>query len=92
MIRPLFKRVVPQALLWAAVVALGASVTLAQDQAPAPSPVPAPSANPAAGQRSDGQIEMDVVHALDASKALKKDLITAATIQSEVTLDRKSVV
>jgi hypothetical protein len=29
---------------------------------------------------------MDVVHALDASKALKNDLITAATIQGEVTL------
>jgi hypothetical protein len=29
---------------------------------------------------------MDVVHALDASQALKDDLITAATIQSEVTL------
>ena len=29
---------------------------------------------------------MDVVHALDASQALKNDLITAATIQSEVTL------
>jgi hypothetical protein len=29
---------------------------------------------------------MDVVHALDASKALKTDLITAATIQGEVTL------
>ncbi len=41
---------------------------------------------PAAGQRTDGQIEMDVVHALDASKALKRDLITAATIQGEVTL------
>jgi hypothetical protein len=39
-----------------------------------------------AGQRTDGQIEMDVVHALDASKALKNDLITAATIQGEVTL------
>ena len=38
------------------------------------------------GQRSDGQIEMDVVHALDASQALKNDLITAATIQNEVTL------
>ena len=42
----------------------------------------APAAN---GARSDGQIEMDVVHALDASQALKNDLITAATIQSEVT-------
>jgi hypothetical protein len=41
---------------------------------------------PASGQRTDGQIEMDVVHALDASQALKNDLITAATIQSEVTL------
>ena len=29
---------------------------------------------------------MDVVHALDASAALKNDLITAATIQGEVTL------
>jgi outer membrane murein-binding lipoprotein Lpp len=29
---------------------------------------------------------MDVVHALDASKALKSDLITAATIQGEITL------
>jgi hypothetical protein len=29
---------------------------------------------------------MDVVHALDATDALKSDLITAATIQSEVTL------
>ena len=37
-------------------------------------------------QRSDGQIEMDVVHALDASDTLKNDLITAATIQGEVTL------
>jgi len=36
--------------------------------------------------RSDGQIEMDVVHALDGSKALKDDMITAATIQGEVTL------
>ena len=38
------------------------------------------------GQRTDGQIEMDVVRALDASQALQNDLITAATIQSEVTL------
>src|SRR6185437_234771 len=40
----------------------------------------------AQGQRTDGQIEMDVVKALDASSALTNDLITAATIQSEVTL------
>ena len=46
----------------------------------------AQNAAPASGQRSDGQIEMDVVKALDASQALKNDLITAATIQGEVTL------
>jgi hypothetical protein len=44
------------------------------------------ASQPADGQRSDGQIEMDVVHALDASDALKSDLITAATVQGEVTL------
>jgi len=70
------KRVFPQALMGMALIALGGVGSLAQD---ATSPAPA-------GQRSDGQIEMDVVHALDASKALKKDLITAATIQGEVTL------
>jgi hypothetical protein len=36
--------------------------------------------------RTDGQIEMDVVHGLDATAELKNDLITAATIQGEVTL------
>jgi hypothetical protein len=72
--RPLFKRVIPQILAWTGLVAFCAALALAQDAAPAQ------------GQRTDGQIEMDVVHALDASKALKSDLITAATIQSEVTL------
>jgi hypothetical protein len=42
--------------------------------------------SPADPVRTDGQIEMDVVHALDASSVLKNDLITAATIQGEVTL------
>jgi hypothetical protein len=55
-------------------LALGAALAPAQD------------ASAAGAQRSDGQIEMDVVHALDASPALKNDLITAATIQGEVTL------
>jgi len=55
-------------------IALAGAMALAQDAAPSNGP------------RSDGQIEMDVVHALDASQALKNDLITAATIQSEVTL------
>jgi hypothetical protein len=47
------------------------------------SPQDAAQAN---AQRSDGEIEMDVVKALDDSQALKNDLITAATIQSQVTL------
>jgi hypothetical protein len=70
----MLKRSFRQVMAWSAVVVLSAVVAIAQD-------TPAP-----AGQRSDGQIEMDVVHALDASQALKNDLITAATIQSEVTL------
>jgi hypothetical protein len=73
-------KVIPQALAWAGMVVLGSAIAVAQDTAPAQ------AAPQASGQRSDGQIEMDVVHALDASKALKKDLITAATIQGEVTL------
>jgi hypothetical protein len=47
------------------------------------------SASLAAAQNasnSDGQIEMNVVQALDNSQALKNDLITAATIQGKVTL------
>jgi BON domain-containing protein len=71
---PLFKRVIARSVAWAAAAALCSLIALAQDAAPA------------AGQRTDGQIEMDVVHALDASQALKNDLITAATIQSQVTL------
>jgi hypothetical protein len=71
--RSLVKRVLPRGTAWAAVFALGSAMLFAQDA-------------PAAGSRSDGQIEMDVVHALDGSRALKDDLITAATIQSEVTL------
>jgi hypothetical protein len=78
MIRPMHKKVFSQVLAWTAVIALSALMATAQDSSPATAP--------AAGQRSDGQIEMDVVHALDASRALQKDLITAATIQSEVTL------
>jgi hypothetical protein len=65
-----FKRVVYHMLAFAALAVMCGA--MAQDAAPT--------------QRSDGQIEMDVVHALDASQALKNDLITAATIQSEVTL------
>jgi hypothetical protein len=79
--RLFIKRVFPQVLAWTALVVLCAAVAVAEGQNPA-----AGSPATQAGQRSDGQIEMDVVHALDASKALKDDLITAATIQGEVTL------
>jgi hypothetical protein len=76
--RSMFKRLIPQALAWAGLVALCGALALAQG-AVAPT-------SPAASVRTDGQIEMDVVHALDASTVLKNDLITAATIQGEVTL------
>lgn len=68
--RPLISTV----FTWVGLIALGSTLALAQQAAPTNVP------------RSDGQIEMDVVHALDASQALKNDLITAATIQGEVTL------
>jgi hypothetical protein len=79
--RSFVKRVFPQMLAWAALVVLCGGIQVAQAQDSASSSAAAP-----AGQRTDGQIEMDVVHALDASKALKDDLITAATIQGEVSL------
>jgi hypothetical protein len=65
------------------VVACGALMAFCGVFSPAQEGTPAATAD---GARSDGQIEMDVVHALDASPVLKDDLITAATIQSEVTL------
>jgi hypothetical protein len=76
----MLKRVIPHALAWTALFVLSSAMALAQDE------VTATASSSAAAARTDGQIEMDVVHALDASKALKTDLITAATIQSEVTL------
>ncbi len=72
--RSLVTRNMARLLVWSGVVVLSAVVALGQDSAAAGS------------QRTDGQIEMDVVHALDGSQALKNDLITAATIQGEVTL------
>jgi hypothetical protein len=66
-------------------VTLGGLAARAQDASQPQAPVSSQdSAQP--GQRSDGQVEMDVVHALDASRALKNDMITAATIQGQVTL------
>jgi len=84
--RSLLKGVIKQLILWSGVAMLSAAVALAQDPGAAPAE---PQDQPAAasqGAPTDGQIEMDVVHALDASQALKNDLITAATIQGEVTL------
>ena len=78
--RTMLKRVFFQAMAWPALLVLCGAAALAQSAPPAAAPAAASAA------RSDGEIEMDVVHALDASKALKSDLITAATIQGEVTL------
>jgi len=61
---------------------LNAPMALAQDATPQDQ---AP-----AGQRTDGQIEMDVVHALDGAPALQQDWITAGTVQGEVTLSGTS--
>ena len=83
---PLLKRVFPQILFFAGLVVLCGATALAQDQAPAPATAEAAAPAQAAPERTDGQIEMDVVHALDATQDLKSDLITAATIEGEVTL------
>jgi hypothetical protein len=74
-------KILPQALVLAGLAVASGVFTVAQAQDGQAAAAPAQ-----AGQRSDGQIEMDVVHALDASKALKNDMITAATIQGEVSL------
>jgi hypothetical protein len=79
--RPMLKKLIPQTLAWTAWIVLSGVVALAQE-----STAPAASQSQAATLRTDGQIETDVVRALDNSKALKSDLITAATIQGEVTL------
>jgi hypothetical protein len=79
--RSVTERFFPQVLVWTGLAVLCGGFQVAQGQDSS-----ATSASAQAGQRTDGQIEMDVVHALDASKALKNDLITAATIQGEVSL------
>ncbi|MGD1108020.1 MAG: BON domain-containing protein [Terracidiphilus sp.] len=82
--RTLIRKASTQLMALVALAVLCAVVALAQDAGAAAQPQGQPAAQQ--GQRTDGQIEMDVVHALDASAALKNDLITAATIQGEVTL------
>jgi len=87
--RSLLKNMIRPLLAFAGVAVLCAGIAMAQDGAsPAGQSQGQAQSQPAApqGPRTDGQIEMDVVHALDASAALKNDLITAATIQGEVTL------
>lgn len=69
--RPGLQKQIFRMAAWLAVAVASVAVALAQDTAQG---------------RNDSQIEMDVVHALDAAPQLKNDLITAATIQSEVTL------
>jgi hypothetical protein len=85
----LLKSVIRPIAACAGVVALCSAVAFAQGAGvPASQSQSTAQGQPAAqlSQRTDGQIEMDVVHALDASATLKNDLITAATIQGEVTL------
>lgn len=83
--RPMLKKVFPITLALATVFALCGAKAMQQDAPTAQAPSQ-PGDTQAGGQHSDGQIEMDVVHALDASNALKNDLITAATVEGDVTL------
>ncbi|MGA3011833.1 MAG: BON domain-containing protein [Terracidiphilus sp.] len=76
--RPMFKKILPLTLVWAMLVILCGVISVAQEPAAAPSA--------AAEVRTDNQIEMDVVHALDSTQALKSELISPSTIQGEVTL------
>ncbi len=78
---PKLRRYFPLALAAVALIALCGAKAMQQSGDASQT-----ASQSATGQRSDGQIEMDVVHALDASDALKNDLITAATVQGEVTL------
>ena len=80
-----FQKVLPIMLVLTGLSATGA---VAQDAGQGGSQDQSVAAQDGAssGQRSDGQIEMDVVHALDAVPALQQDWITAGTVQGEVTL------
>ncbi len=79
---PIFRRTWPAALLLSGLMALPAIAqeSAAQDSAP----------QAAAGQRTDSQIETDVVRAIDANPTLTNDWITAGTVQGEVTLSGTS--
>ncbi|HEX4320314.1 MAG TPA: BON domain-containing protein [Acidobacteriaceae bacterium] len=76
--------------LWPAVLLIGgltASVSLSGAMARAQD---SNQETATAGQRTDGQIETDVIRTLDAASALKNDWITAGTVQGEVTLSGTS--
>lgn len=78
----------PAVVLSASVAAwttIGGAPAIAQDSQAQPTQDSAQT-----GQRTDGQIEMDVVHALDAAQSLQQDWITAGTVQGEVTLSGTS--
>jgi len=79
--------------IWPAVLvigSLGSSMSLSAPVAIAQDAGAAPQDTASAGQRTDGQIEMDVVHALDAAPSLTNDWITAGTEQGVVTLSGTS--
>lgn len=73
MIRPWFEKVARRAVACGAVIAMSGVLAMAQGAQ-------------SSGQRTDGQIEMDVVQALDGQQSLANDLITAATVNGTVTL------
>ncbi len=79
-----YRRILPAILVIGSLSGFAGVSARAQDATPQ-DPQVAPQAA-ADGQRTDGQVEMDVVHALDAEAALKQDWITAGTVQGEVTL------
>ena len=75
--------------IWPAVLvigSLGSWMSLSAPVAMAQDPGSSPQDSTPAGQRTDGQIEMDVVRTLDAAPELKEDWISAGTVQGEVTL------
>jgi len=79
--------------IWPAVIVIGSFgglMTVSGPYATAQDAGAAAQDTAAAGQRTDGQIEMDVVHALDAAPSLQNDWITAGTVQGEVTLSGTS--
>ena len=85
--RPMRTDAYTRALAWMALIAFGGALALSQDTvAPPAAPAAEPAAATQSDTRTDSAIESDVTHALDTSKALKGELITAATIQGEVTL------